>query len=205
MTLPSDAAPAGDDGAADALRAEARAWLARRPDVAQDWFRRYSSLHGVTHTQRVHVHAQRLLEQLEWNEADRELVLRAALYHDIGRFGDGVEPEHGASSVERADEQGRLADLVAEDAAVVRFAILRHSLRDGGAPGLAAELAAGDDPARRLAEPERALRVLWLLKDADALDRVRLGFGECADPRQLRHEATIKLIPFAAALYAELG
>ena len=88
---------------------------------------------------------------------------------------------------------------------MVRFAILRHSLRDGGAPGLAAELAAGDDPARRLAEPERALRVLWLLKDADALDRVRLGFGECADPRQLRHEATVKLIPFAAALYAQLG
>jgi HD superfamily phosphodiesterase len=202
MTLPSDATSPGG-GAAGALRAEARAWLARRPDVAQDWFRRYSSLHGVTHTQRVHVHAQRLLEQLAWNEADRELVLRAALWHDVGRCGDGVEPGHGASSVERADKQGRLADLVAEDAAVVRFAILRHSLRDSGAPGLAAELAAGDDPARRLAEPERALRVLWLLKDADALDRVRLD--ERADPRQLRHEATIKLIPFAAALFAELG
>jgi hypothetical protein len=123
----------------------------------------------------------------------------------VGRCGDGVEPGHGASGVERADEKGLLADLVAAEAAVVRFAILRHSLRDSGAPGLAAELAAGDDPARRLAEPERALRVLWLLKDADALDRVRLGFGECADPRQLRHEATIKLIPFAAALFAELG
>ena len=59
--------------------------------------------------------------------------------------------------------------------------------------------------ARRLAEPERALRVLWLLKDADALDRVRLGFGECADPRQLRHRETIALIPFASALYAVLA
>jgi HD superfamily phosphodiesterase len=205
MTLPSDAAVPADDGAAGALRAEARAWLAHRPDVAQDWFRRYSRLHGVTHTQRVHVHAQRLLEHLAWNEADRELVLRAALWHDVGRCGDGVEPGHGASSVEQADEKDRLADLVAEEAAVVRFAILRHSLRDSGAPGLAAELAASGDPARRLAEPERALRVLWLLKDADALDRVRLGLGECADPRQLRHEAAIKLIPFAAALYAELG
>ena len=202
VKLPSDAAR--DDGAADALRAQARAWLARRPDVEQDWFRRFSSLHGVTHTQRVHVHAQRLLEHLAWSEADRELVLRAALLHDIGRFGDGVEPGHGASSVERAEAQGLLAHLGAEDAAVVRFAMLRHSLRDGEAPGLAAELAASDDPACRLAEPERALRVLWLLKDADALDRIRLGFGECADPRQLRYEATVKLIPFAAALYAEL-
>jgi HD superfamily phosphodiesterase len=205
MTLPSDEACASATGAASSLRAEARAWLERRPDVEQDWFRFFSSLHGVTHTQRVHIHAQRLLEQLRWNEADRRLVLCAALCHDIGRFGDGVEPGHGATSVERADEMDRLAGLVTEDAAVVRFAIVRHSLPDSGASRLATELAAGDDPARRLAEPERALRVLWLLKDADALDRVRLGFGERADPRQLRHKATVQLIPFADALYAELG
>ncbi len=205
MRLPSDAASHGGGGAAGALRDEARAWLARLPDVEQDWFRRFSSLYGITHTQRVHVHAQRLLAQLSWNKADRELVLRAALLHDIGRFGDGVEQGHGESSVERADEQGLLAHLVAEDAAIVRFAMLRHSLRDGGAPGRAAELAASEDRTRGLAEPERALRVLWLLKDADALDRVRLGFGECADPRRLRHQETVELIPFAAALYAELG
>ena len=43
--------------------------------------------------------------------------------------------------------------------------------------------------------------MLWLLKDADALDRIRIGFGECADPRQLRHPQTIELIGFAEALY----
>ncbi len=186
------------------LRAEARTWIAARPEVAERWFLHFSRLHGVTHTQRVHIHAKRLLELLAWSRADGELVLRAALWHDIGRHGDGVEPGHGASSAARADELGLTADLAPADAAVVRFAILRHSLSDRGAPGLAAELAACEDGARRLAEPERALRVLWLLKDADALDRVRLGFGECADPRQLRHEETIDLIPFAAALYAEL-
>ncbi len=152
----------------------------------------------------MYIHAKRLLELLAWSRADGELVLRAALWHDIGRHGDGVEAGHGASSAARADELGLTADLAPTDAAVVRFAILRHSLSDRGAPELAAELAACEDGARRLAEPERALRVLWLLKDADALDRVRLGFGECADPRQLRHRETIDLIPFAAALYAEL-
>jgi HD superfamily phosphodiesterase len=187
------------------LRAEATAWAARAPEVPQEWFRRHSRLHGPGHTRRVHVHAQRLLGQLGWSEADAALVLRAVLWHDIGRLGDGVEPDHGRLSAERADELGLTASLAPADAAVVRFAIRRHSLRDRGADEEAARLAATADPARRLAQPERALRVLRVLKDADALDRVRLGFGEQADPRQLRHPETIGLIPFASALYAVAG
>jgi HD superfamily phosphodiesterase len=199
MAIPSDRR------AAVPPQVEARTWLARRPDVPECWFRHVSRVHGVTHTQRVHIHAQRLIDRLGWNDADGELALTAALWHDIGRQGDGVEPEHGARSVARADEL-RLTDCLAPaDAAALRFAILRHSLPDRGAAEQAATLAHSADAARRLAEPERALRVLWLLKDADALDRVRLGLGECADPRQLRHAATVELIPFAGALYAALA
>ncbi len=53
--------------------------------------------------------------------------------------------------------------------------------------------------------PRRALSILWLLKDADALDRVRLGGREAADPHQLRHPETGLLLPFADRLYAVLG
>jgi HD superfamily phosphodiesterase len=180
---------------------DAALWATRAPRVPEGWFRHRSRLHGVRHTQRVHIHAQRLTGQLGWPRADQELVLSAALWHDIGRKGDGVEPAHGRGSVARADELALTAELSDADAAVVRFAIERHSLSDGGAEQLAAELAGAHDPARRLAEPERALRVLWLLKDADALDRIRLGFGERADPRQLRHPQTVELIGFAEALY----
>jgi putative nucleotidyltransferase with HDIG domain len=184
----------------DRDREDAVSWLRRAPQVPGHWFRRASHLHGVSHTQRVHIHAQRLSGRLGWPRADRELVLCAALWHDIGREGDGVEPSHGLAGVARADELGLPAGLSGRDAALVRFAIERHSLPDGGAARHAAELAAAADPARRLAEPERALRILWLLKDADALDRVRLGFGERADPRQLRHPQSIELIGFAEAL-----
>ena len=184
--------------------AEAALWAARAPAVEERWFRRWSSLHGVRHTQRVHIHAQRLTEELEWPAADRELVLAAALWHDIGRLGDGVEPSHGAGSVERADELGLAAALSDEDAAVVRFAILRHSLPDAGATEHAEGLTAAGEAARRLADPERALRILRMLKDADALDRIRLGFGEQADPRQLRDPRSVELIGFAEALYLAL-
>ena len=165
---------------------------------------RRSALHGVRHTQRVHIHAQRLTAHLGWSPADAALVLRAALWHDIGRQSDGVEPDHGTKSVARADELGLTGELAPGDAAVVRFAVVRHSVGDRGAEAHAAELARAGDETRRLPDPERALRVLWLLKDADALDRVRLLPGEQADPRQLRHAATIDLLPFAAALYAAL-
>jgi HD superfamily phosphodiesterase len=185
----------------DSDTAEAAFWAQRAPDVPDAWFRRWSSLHGVRHTQRVHIHAQRLMEEQGWSPADRELALHAALWHDIGRLGDGVEPGHGAGSVERADELGLTAALPAEEAAVVRFAILRHSLPDDGAREHAAGLSAAADPARRLVDPERAVRVLWLLKDSDALDRIRLGFGQRADPRQLRDPHSAESLGFAEALY----
>ena len=129
MTFADRSAAARADADPAALaRADAAAWAAGAPHVPEEWFARDSSLHGVCHTQRVHIHAQRLTE-----------VLAPA---DAG----------------------------------------------GG----------------RLPDPEQALRILWLLKDADALDRVRLGPWEAADPRLLRHPETAAHLAFAAALYAIL-
>ena len=181
---------------------DAEIWATRAPEVDETWFLHRSRLHGVSHTQRVYIHVLRLLGELGWDEADAGLALQAALWHDIGRIDDGWEPPHGERSAARADELGLTAQLAPADAAIVRFAIHRHSLPDAGAESHAERLAADPDEARRLAAPERALRILRLLKDADGLDRVRLGWGESADPRQLRHPEAVRLIPFGAALFA---
>ena len=85
---------------------EARTWAALAPHVPDDWFVHPSRLHGVRHTQRVHVHAQRLTSELRWDDADTRLVLSAALWHDIGRTNDGEDPRHGAQSAARALELG---------------------------------------------------------------------------------------------------
>jgi HD superfamily phosphodiesterase len=173
------------------------AWVARAPDVPREWFRRDSRLHGVRHIQRVHIHAQRLCELLECDEADARPALRAALVHDIGRRHDGVDPWHGASSAVRAERLGLVADLAPDEAALVRFAVTYHSRSD-------ARARAREDEVDGV-EAGRALRILWLLKDADALDRVRLGSWESADPRMLRHPQTELLRPFADDLFAALG
>ena len=57
-----------------AADADATAWAARAPDVPTEWFVRPSTLHGVGHTQRVHIHAQRLTGELGWAEPDAQLA-----------------------------------------------------------------------------------------------------------------------------------
>ncbi len=198
---------------------EARLWAALAPEVPAEWFAHHTEVHGVRHTQRVHIHAQRLTSELRWDEADIRLVLCAALWHDIGRSNDGLDPRHGAQSAARALRLGLLDELLEDEADLVLFAIVHHCLDDAQAEEAAgwwhaARLRAatrrpGDEaPAAEphpLADPERALRVLWLLKDADALDRVRLSPWEAADPAQLRHAQTIALLPFADALYRSIS
>ncbi len=182
------------------------AWIARAPRVPPEWFRHESRLHGVGHTQRVHIHTQRLAEVLDWRDDDTRLALRSALLHDIGRWHDGLDPWHGASSATRAERLGLADDLSRAEADLVLFAVKYHSRSDERAVATldrwAARQGRGGD-ADGL-DPYRALRVLWLLKDADALDRVRLPLDEGADPRLLRHPETIALMPFAEELYAAL-
>jgi HD superfamily phosphodiesterase len=173
------------------LADDAGAWAGRAADVPAGWFTRDSWLHGVRHAQRVHVHARRLVRALRWPEADANVALSAALWHDIGRVNDAWDSRHGALSAARVVELGLHESLAEADARLALFAVRYHCRSDGHG----ALRAAGQD------DPERALRILWLLKDADALDRVRLGDGACeVDSTALRHHFTPGMIDFAEEL-----
>ena len=47
--------------------------------------------------------------------------------------------------------------------------------------------------ARKNADPQQALRVLWVLKDADGLDRVRLEPHDGLNPKKLRFECSKRM------------
>jgi hypothetical protein len=145
-----------------------------------------SLLHGQAHVARVLVHAFRLAQATGYHDEMRRLW--AAVYvHDIARRHDGRSARHGADAWARLADLPHVRDLFArggvhdEDYPVIQSAVTHHS---AGEP-------LPTDPTWRLTA---------LLKDADGLDRVRLGD---LDPAYLRYPEAQEMVRFAERLYRE--
>ncbi|MDZ4177712.1 MAG: HD domain-containing protein [Coriobacteriia bacterium] len=155
------------------------------PSVPASWFDRpdgscgANGIHGIAHTQRVWIHAQEIAELLGLAEWQRQALNHAALWHDIGRTHDGGDYYHGAKSAGKAVGLGlhEGIDPAVRDTAL--YAITHHCGREEH----------GERAAEWLADREAALAVFRVLKDADGLDRVRLGRHEL-DVGQLRFEVS---------------
>jgi hypothetical protein len=149
------------------------------PDEA--WFRfRPRGIHGAPHTTRVLVWAEVLAEQIGRPEAmRRDELLWAAAVHDVGRVDDGIDRGHGRRS----------AEWVTTHLGKVRPAAAACDLE------IVAELCTWHEVADQ--EIERLTLELLLLKDADGLDRVRLGD---LDPERLRLQHARRLVDAAARL-----
>jgi hypothetical protein len=143
-----------------------------------------STLHGQAHVARVMVHALRLIEATGFVEETRRLWASVYL-HDIARRHDDRAPRHGADAWKRLaglpDVQALFArgGVQADDCPAIQASVVGHS--NGEPPD--------EHPHRRL---------MCLLKDADALDRVRL-FD--LDPRYLRYPEARTMVGFAQVLY----
>ena len=140
------------------------------PDPA--WFLRpdgedgSKGIHGVMHTRRVMIHASEISAALKVEPSIRETVIRAALWHDIGRTDDGRDYYHGAKSAGKVVGLGLHRGLPPPMVELALFAVTHHSGSEEHG-----ERAAKDF----LERSDSALLVFRILKDADGLDRVRLG------------------------------
>ena len=150
-------------------------------------FRHRSTVHGQAHVARVMVHALRLIEATGWeHEASR---LWAAVYlHDLERTRDGHCTRHGAAAVERWEAQEPLqvhllsGGITEADYRAIAHAVDVHCRVEE------------DEPSRD--HPDWPL--VALLKDANALDRVRLGD---LDPSRLRLPQSRQMVEFAQLLF----
>ena len=152
-----------------------------------EYFRHPSLIHGQAHVGRVMVHALRLIEATGWEEEAHRLW--AAVYlHDLARTHDGVCTAHGANAVARWERIEPLQDhliaggITTDDYDAIATAVTLHCRHDR-------ELPPEDHPYWRLCV---------LLKDADGLDRVRLGD---LDPKYLRLGPSRGMIGFAQQLF----
>jgi hypothetical protein len=145
-----------------------------------------SYLHGQAHVARVLVHALRLVEAVGAEE-EAPRIWAAVYLHDIARRHDGGCRRHGA------DAWARLASLPD-----VQALFTRGGVHPEDHPAIEAAVTRHCNGEPSPGEPH--YRLMALLKDADGLDRVRLGDLK---PQWLRHDEARTMVAFAQRLYDE--
>lgn len=164
--------------------------LAKR--IKRRWFHRPEGLHAVGHTSRVLMLSLLLAHLERCQPADQELLTQAAIYHDIGRDSDGYDPGHGQASYARTQREMLTRWADEGEGEIFRFIVENHDLSDSKAYQRVDRYA--------LEDVERTLRVYQTFKDADGLDRVRLGD---LNPDYLRTPSAHRLLLAAHQLYFE--
>ena len=142
-----------------------------------------SKVHGKEHIHRTLLYAALIAWQEDLAEEKVRQYFFAAAYHDVGRTFDGYDLYHGARSAQRLEE---LTGQTGERLAELQAAVTAHSRAD-------AEM----ESILRSFQPEdygRTLELTRLLKDADNLDRVRLGDLKASF---LRHDGAKAMEEFA--------
>lgn len=143
----------------------------------------HDTIHGIGHIYRTMIACALLAELLMMPRAGL-LAFCGAYIHDLGRKCDGVDDTHGADAVKyHFDRFNSLWDeycLTEEERNIVKGAVTQHSTMEWLTP---------DD---------EGYDVMAILKDADALDRCRIGD---LDPRWFRYPQSNALIKPIEELY----
>jgi len=144
-------------------------------------------LHNTGHARRVLIHSLILASMKRLTDYERGILCEAAVYHDIGRMNDSVDSSHGLRSWRKYILKVCADKALDEKKEAVRFLIINHCFEQKDI---------GKFDSVSIINTYKHL--LFLLKDADALDRVR---NKKLDIRYLQSEESLSLVPFASILY----
>lgn len=163
-------------------------------DIKSEYFLNPDSIHGVLHTKRVLFFSYIIGLYEGLNDTDMEILLTAAKYHDIGRTNDAYDETHGKASFEKMLKL-RLVDEAwnKENIAILQFIVENHCIPDDQ----------GQDNLENypIQNKEQAVHLYKALKDADGLDRVRLGD---TDLRYIRLPVSKRLPLLAQQIYQHM-
>jgi len=153
----------------------------------------HSHLHGIYHNARVMLYTMFIARQLELTVADCEVVVPAALYHDIGRVNDKEDGSHGCRSAQLIEQ---ILPRDYADMNMLKAVIELHSIDDKHFAAIAQK--------HNIVDRDRFKTLYSVLKDVDALDRVRLTYYNSdhseLNPNMLRLPISRQLVKVAHQL-----
>lgn len=160
-------------------------------NILEMYFDKLSSLptrvgaHDIGHTKRVLTLVFMIAESENLSDIEQKALFDAAFYHDIGRIDDSANINHGKASY--------FQYFLENDAdPIVEFLIIYHCISDSLAK---IYLEANNFPLPK----DRIWLLYEILKDADALDRVRFG-KHGLDKKYLRRPQSSELVETAKFL-----
>lgn len=162
--------------------------------IDESLFNNPDGIHGILHTKRVLLNAISIVYLIEddhyVDEEDLDLLLKAIVYHDIGRTHDGHEPGHGEKSYQKLINLDLLPfEKGSEKDELFKFLIEQHDVIDD---------VAYKNIENYNVNHKQAKFLLNILKDADALDRVRI---KDVDLNFLRFEQSKRLLLVAHGFF----
>jgi uncharacterized protein len=156
-----------------------------------------SSLHGPRHWIHVWRLGRELSVRARLDEKQSRCVDAFALFHDLGRQDDGLDPEHGTRSaaIFMKCATRLITDLTEFEAEIISLAIRWHSKVTSIHDNDGKRWPTTDDwSIKRVRE---VMAVCW---DADRLDLLRLGIP--ADPAKMSTAVWRSIVPLAKRLNA---
>lgn len=147
-----------------------------------------SLIHAVPHSERVLLYALMIAQrELSCDDEALEVLAHAAVFHDTRRFDDYLDVGHGARAAVHYINYCKdhpECTFHPESVCLMRY----HDLDDRiGVDAIGKEFGAGS---------ERVSKLYSIFKDADALDRWRLG-SRGLDPKYLRTNAAREMSEFS--------
>ena|SRR5699024_4774535 len=146
-----------------------------------------SEWHTKSHSARVLLLALLIGHQKGVTDEEMEKLAKAAVFHDSRRLDDGIDKGHGGRAAEYYKDYCREHDLPFDEQT---YHIIYYHDQDD-AHGLA--------EIQKSPDSERGVLLYQIFKDADGLDRFRLG-PDALDEKFLRTEEARALVEFAKEL-----
>ncbi len=152
--------------------------------------------HGQIHSERVGIFSYLIGKLKGLCDEDIEILLLASKYHDIGRKVIDDDKTHSIESLKLMRKDNILTNSSIRD--YVYYLVLAHGFRDSEDLNIIKEFNILED---------RALNLLSIFKDADALDRVRYdtekNHSSVLNVKYLRNDESRKLVKFSYMLNAQ--